>query len=120
MKRLATAACSVVWVAIAAYEAAHASAGLAWEGYAPFNGPVPWMLVPLWLACAWIVWSERGMLRLLAPVGAFTAIVHGVVVRLGGDSIGIVYVAAGALLGSVIFGSDWIAGAVSARSEASR
>lgn len=99
MRTLLSLLVTAGFLALLAYEVHHdLILREAWPGYALRANAVVFVHAPFWLAGAASVWLRRkaGWVGVLA--GAFSLVVHGIGIRLGGSPVGAVFVVAGPVL----------------------
>lgn len=103
MKKLLLIMSSMIWIALAAFEAAHDLSGNPWGTFALWINLIGVLYVPLWLFSAVNVWRRSIYRTVYLSIGAISLIAHGAVI---GDMQGMIFFASGPILAALLLNAD--------------
>lgn len=106
MKKLLLIMSSIIWIALAAFEAAHDLSGNPWGTFAHWINLIGALYVPLWLFSAVNVWRRSIYRTVYLSIGAISLLVHGAVIQASGDMKGTIFFLSGPILAALLLNAD--------------
>jgi hypothetical protein len=106
MRKVLLGSSSLIWIALAAFEAAHDLSGRTWGVLPRAYDLVGILYVPLWIFSAVGVWRRTGYRTILLLAATLAPVIHGLVIRMVGVPEGLLFFLSGPVLAALLMNAD--------------